>query len=80
MQSSWTKQPIEDDSSQAASPICHVADCPSSVHAHVNRPIAESSSNKRVHITAKMEDQEEEKSGNEFLYFLLQIDFFPSLA
>ncbi|CDP06695.1 unnamed protein product [Coffea canephora] len=61
-QSSWTKQPIEDDSSQAASPICHVADCPSSVHAHVNRPIAESSSNKRVHITAKMEDQEEEKS------------------
>ncbi|XP_071910466.1 two-component response regulator-like PRR73 isoform X3 [Coffea arabica] len=61
-QSSWTKQPIEDDSSQAASPICHVAECPSSLHAHVNRPIAESSSNKRVHITAKMEDQEEEKS------------------
>lgn len=61
-QSSWTKQPIEDDSSQAASPICYVTEFPGSLPAHVNQPNAETSGNKRLHISAKKEDQEEEKS------------------
>ncbi|KAL3536326.1 hypothetical protein ACH5RR_004787 [Cinchona calisaya] len=67
-QSSWTKQPLEVDSSQEASPICQVAKCPDSTCAQVNRSNADTSGNKRVDITVKKDGQQEEKSGYKDLF------------
>ncbi|XP_057779006.1 two-component response regulator-like PRR37 isoform X2 [Salvia miltiorrhiza] len=51
-QSSWTKQAVEVDSSEALSPMDQVAECPDSTCAQVIRSNAEHSPNKKVQISA----------------------------
>ncbi|CAA0836459.1 Two-component response regulator-like APRR7 [Striga hermonthica] len=54
-QSSWTKQAVEVDSSQALSPVDHVAECPDSTCAQVIRSNAEHSDYNRVQLSAARE-------------------------
>lgn len=65
LQSSWTKQHVEVDSSQTASPLDQVAECPDSTCAQVIRPNAETSGGKRGYITTEMEGNEEDLPGDE---------------
>ncbi|KAL1549471.1 cheY-ous receiver domain [Salvia divinorum] len=56
-QSSWTKQAVEVDSSEALSPMDQVAECPDSTCAQVIRSNAEHSRNKRGQISAAWDGQ-----------------------
>ncbi|GER28665.1 pseudo-response regulator 7-like protein [Striga asiatica] len=66
-QSSWTKQAVEVDSSQALSPVDHVAECPDSTCAQVIRSNAEHSDYNRVQLSAAREGhmQQLPDNGNE---------------
>lgn len=61
-QTSWTQQPVDIDSPQAASPLDQVAECPDSTCAQVIRPNVEIYGNNTGHMKADGEQQEEEIS------------------
>nr|GLL34593.1 two-component response regulator-like APRR7 isoform X2 [Ipomoea trifida] len=63
-QSSWTKQAAEVDSSQAVSPWDQVTECPDSTCAQVIRWSAENSGNRKVHVAATKDCQEEKQPDN----------------
>lgn len=69
LQSSWTKQAAEVDSSQAASPWDQVTECPDSTCAQVIRSNAENSGNRKVHVAATKDCQEEKQPGTNGFFF-----------
>ncbi|KAI3474028.1 hypothetical protein Pfo_028816 [Paulownia fortunei] len=64
-QSSWTKQAVEVDSSQALSPMDQVAECPDSTCAQVIRSNAELSDYKKVQISVAREGHGQNSLGND---------------